>query len=146
MSASQTQLTEIITRVSTVLGATFTEHTRGFDIPSLDSNELENGYSVIYQDASEDVGQKLSQLVVTRPVIISITYRTFAHAKDNKTKSVYSTVLENEEDIVFDLRTRALTNGRLLDMISMNVSTLAIEGDSFLLNEIVMNTFYNVTS
>lgn len=144
MSAAEDHLNEVITRVSTVLGSSFTEHTRSFDIESLSAHELDNGYSAIFQDGSEDVGQKLDQLVVTRPVVITITYRTFSHSGDNKTKTKYGTVLDNEESLLNDLRLRALTNGRILEMISTNVTTFINEQDAFLFNEIVMNTFYQV--
>ena len=146
MSAANDVLTEILARVSTQLGSTFSEHTRAFDIESLSNRELENGYSATFDDATEDTALELNRLVLTRTLTINITYRTFATNTDNKTKTVQATALTNEENIIKDLRDFALTtvSGSVQTLETSSLRVFFTNEDTFLLNEIKFKTFYRI--
>jgi len=146
-SVANAVLTEIVGRVSTQLGATFSEHTRAYDLDTLPSQELENGYSAIFEDAIEDVAKCVGKLRLTRTIIISVTYRTYTMATDNKIKTKLETVYDNEEAITLDLRDVALSSaqGRVLDSDSSTVRLFNVAEESYILNEIRFRCFYEVT-
>ncbi len=142
-----TVLNEVLDRMNTVLGSTFTEHSNAYELESLSGRELENGYSCVIEDATEEVAQQLQVLRLTRTLVCSITYKTYSTATDNKTKTKQDTVLTNEEAIINDLRLRALTGaapGRILTLDGSSVRVITSDNDAFLINEIRLKCFYTV--
>lgn len=146
-SVANAVLTEILGRVSTQLGSSYSEHSRAYELTTLPSRELENGYSAIFDDAFEDVAQCVSKLRLTRTVIVSVTYRTYTTATDNKIKTKLETVYQNEEDITLDLRDYSLSSaqGRVLDLDSSTVRLFDVAEESYIINEIRFRCFYEVT-
>ncbi len=139
-------LDNVNTRLSTVLGSTFSEHPRAYELETLSSQQLEDSYSSLFIEGSEEVGKELDRMVITRPILISVTYRTYSHSLDDKTKVKEDTALVNEEAIINDLRTTTLANGTILDMIATEIRTFIAGDDTFLINEITMQSFYRIST
>lgn len=144
MSVANDLLTDVLSKVSNQLGATFRELPDLFSTDDLSSRELENGYSAILLDGEED-NQIIGQVTMKRRLVIKISYRTYTTPSGSRTKTVLSTLYTNEEALLnLFLRYNTKPAGFLamLDQASTDVETYDGEDDKFLINTLTFNATY----
>lgn len=146
MSKASSVMSEVLTLVSSTLGANYSQHVRGFDIETLPVHQLENRYSAIFEEISEDGAKVVGRLVVSRNLVLTVTYRTFQSANDSKSGSVLSTIYTNEEALMLAIRTNQFSGamGQVLEVVDSAIEPFAAENESFLKNVIRFRIRYYI--
>lgn len=145
MSAAGDIMTGILSQVNGALPASYDQHPRNFDLTTLPAHLLENRYSAIYEEATEDDASKVvGKLTIFRNVLVTITYRTFQIASDSKANTLLSTIYTNEEAVWNALRTYTLVSPHMQipSLVDSVISLFNNEGESFFKNEIRMRVRY----
>lgn len=142
-------ITQTLTLISNTLGATYAQHVRSFAIESLPAHGLENRYSVRFEEITEDEAKIIGKLVVSRNLVLTITYRTFQSANDSKADAIVSMAYANEEALMLAIRTNQFTSGVHGQVLAVEGSTIEpflADNESFIKNEIRFRIRYAVES
>jgi len=144
MSESGDVLTEVLAVLAARLGGSYSQHPRSYDLATLSATQLENRYSCIFDTATEDAALVVGKLVITRNIIVSITYRTFQHGNDSKANTVLTTVYNNEQIVWLALRNYGFTSatGQILSLVDSEIEMFNNENESFLRNIIRLRCRY----
>lgn len=144
MSESGDVLTEVLAVLATSLGGSYSQHPRNYDLQTLPATMLENRYSVVFDTATEDAALIVGKLVITRNIVVSITYRTFQHGNDSKANTLLTTVYNKEEALWLALRNYGFTtaSGQILSLVDSEIEMFNNENESFLRNIIRMRIRY----
>ncbi len=138
-------LTDVLSKLSSTLGATFREIPDLFNLHKESTRALENGYSAILTEANNDNNKSISYTTLKRQLIIKISYRTFTRPDGNRTKTVLTTLYNNEETIInkfllYPSKPTGLIG--VIDPVETTVETLTNDEDDFLINTIKFNVVY----
>jgi hypothetical protein len=136
--------TAAISKLATLLGATYKEHTDIFDTEDLSGVHLENGYSVVLLDLEEKESEG-NFLFMKRDLKIVITHRTYAAADATKVKTKLQTVYDKESAVVGEFRVWVdKPIGLIAVLPSTNTTVEKFEGgeDSFIVNTLNFSILY----
>lgn len=132
------------TRISTLLGPTYKEHTDLFEVEDISANTLENGYSVVLLDAEERSPQ-INAIFMQRTMKVVVTHRTYASVDAGKVIVKLGTVYDKESEIIESLRwwsddTIGLV--KALPTTKTKIEKFAGGEDSFLVNTLEFTILY----
>lgn len=103
MSNASSIFTEARSKISTLLGPSYKEHTNIFDTEDLATVTLDNGYSVLLIDVDEKSPQ-VNKNFIERSLKITVTHRTFASVDAGKVIVKLATVYDKEAAIIDEIR------------------------------------------
>ena len=150
MSVAGDILTDVLSKLSTQLGATFREMPDLFSVENLSSRELENTYAAILLDGSNDENQNTSFITFTRNLEIKISYRSYSRvASGANAKTKLATLFTNEEALItYFLAWPSKPTGlvAVIDPVKTKVEPKTIGDDSYLINTINLNIMYRYAS
>lgn len=132
------------TRMATILGATYKEHTDLFEVDDIPATHLENGYSVILLDAEERSPQ-INAIFMQRTMKVVVTHRTYASVDAGKVIIKLGTVYDKEAEIIESFRTwmdDTIGLVKALPTTKAKIEKFAGGEDSFLVNTIEFNILY----
>jgi hypothetical protein len=132
------------TRLSTLLGPTYKEHTDLFEVEDISANTLENGYSVVLLDA-EERSPYINSIFMQRTMKVVVTHRTYASVDSGKVIVKLGTVYDKESEIIESLRwwiddTIGLV--KALPTTKTKLEKFAGGEDSFLVNTLEFTILY----
>lgn len=138
MSNASLIFDETRTRVQSLLGSTYREHTNIFDTEDLSSRSLENGWSAVLLDVDEKSPQ-VNKNFIERNLKIVVTHRTYASVDAGKVIVKLSTVYDKEAEIIDSIRCwsdSAIGLIKALPKTTTKVEQMYDGEDSFIVNTI----------
>jgi hypothetical protein len=145
MSVAGGILTDVLSKLSTLLGATYRELPNLFSLEQASSRQLENGYSAILLDGDNNQHQLTSNHTITRQLVIKVSYRTYTRQDSSRTKTVLATLYTNEEAIINKITTYPSPPSgfvQVVDPVSTSIETMVGDEDSYLINTMKFNVVY----
>lgn len=133
-----------ITKLETLLGATYKRHENFFDYNEQSTVKLDNGFSIIMLDAEEKSPQA-NTIFLERQLKVSVTHRTFASADAGKVITKLATVYDKEQAIIDDFRVWRDTSIGLIAALpktNTKIEQLFDGEDSFIVNTITFVIIY----
>lgn len=131
-------------RIATLLGATYKEHTNIFDVKDLSAVSLENGYSLVLLAAKEQNPQ-VNSIFMQRKLQIVVTHRTYASVDAGKVITSLATVYDKEAAVIDSFRLwedKTIGLIRVMPTAESEIEQLADGEDSFLVNTLKFDILY----
>jgi len=144
MSNAASIQTAALSRLSTLLGATYKEHTDIFDYTNVGAVHLTQGYSVVLLKAEERDNQG-NFILMRRDMRTVVTHRTYAAADATKVKTTLTTVYDKEKAIIDSFRTwqdKAIGLIACLPTTNTEIEQSADGEDSFIVNTMNFSILY----
>lgn len=135
---------EARSRLATLLGNTYREHTDLFEVEDINANTLDNGYSVVLLDAEERSPQ-VNAIFMQRTMKVVITHRTFASVDAGKVIVKLATVYDKEAAVIDSFRTWSDDTIGLIKALpttKAKIEKFAGGEDSFLVNTLEFTILY----
>ncbi len=145
MSVAGGILTDVLSKVGTLLGSSFSELPDLFSTDNTPTHELDNGYSAILLDGDNSQNQVTGYHTISRRLQIKISYRTYSRPDGTNTKTSLATLYTNEEAIINHIVAYPSKPTGLLgvvDPVETFVETMDGKDDKFLINTLTFSLRY----